>query len=275
MSNVKYPDSGSPFECRSILRNAVYFSTAQRAYSAQLILQQPLNVSQQTLNFLVVKAFEEFMTSTEDLLAWLFTLEKWQPGNVELSLFNLLDKIKVGKKVREEDYTEERAVSILSSLDADKFREFFHIPKDEELIASGESQGFVNSIGNGMQFKLEGWLSMARRRAEKERGWVRMFNKCKHHMYAFPTRERNKNEVWIPTSIRVDKAKNRVLLGRGLIEASTEELRRLAGDAIAAQAVLHDTLAVILTTRYDERYEVAQWVIRAYQTDYLWQNRKA
>ena len=69
MSNVRYPDSGSPFEDASVLRNAVHFSTAQRAYSAQLILQQPLNVNQQTLNFLVVKAFEEFMTSTEDLIA--------------------------------------------------------------------------------------------------------------------------------------------------------------------------------------------------------------
>ena len=178
----------------------------------------------------------------------------------------MLDRITVGKR----DYTEERAVSILSSLNADSFRELFHIPKDEELIASGVSKELMDSIGRGMQFKLEGWLSIARRRAEQGRVWVRMFNKCKHHMYAFPTRERNKNEVWIPTSIRLDKAQNRVLLGQGWLEASTEKLRRLAGDAIGAQAILHDTLALILTTRYDEKYEPPQWVIRAYQTDYLW-----
>ena len=266
MSNVRYPDSGSPYEDASVLRNAVHFSTAQRAYSAQLILQQPLNVSQQTLNFLVVKAFEEFMTSTEDLSAWLFVLQKWQPGNAEFSLFNLLDKITVGKGY----YTEEQAVSILSSLNVDSFRKLFHIPKDGELIASGVSKKLVDSIGRGMKFKLDGWLNITRRRAERGRGWVHMFNKCKHHMYAFPTRARNKNEVWIPTYIRFEKAQNRVRLGQGWLEASTENLRRLAGDAIGAQAVLHDTLALILTTRYDERYEPPQWVIRAYQTDYLW-----
>lgn len=266
MSNFRYPDSGSPFEDASILRNAVYFSTAQRAYSAQLILQQPLNVGQQTLDFLVVKAFEEFMTSTEDLIAWLFALQEWQPGNAEFSLFILLDRIMVGRG----NYTEERAVSILSSLNVDSFRELFHIPKDGELTASGVSKELVDNIGRSMQFKLEGWLRIARRRAEQGRGWVHMFNKCKHHMYAFPTRARNKDEVWMPTSIRLDKAQNRVLLGQGWLEASTEELRRLAGDAIGAQVILHDTLALILTTRYDKKYEPPQWVIRAYQTDYLW-----
>lgn len=265
--NLSYPDSGNPLEDASIIRNAIYFSTAERAYSAQLILQQPLNVNQRTLDFLVVRAFEEFMTSTEDLIGWLFALKEWQPGNAEYSLFILLDRIQVGRG----SYREDNAVSLLASVDADGFRTLFHIPKDDELIKSGMSEEFVDKLKRSMPFKLEGWLKIARRRAEQGRGWVRMFNKFKHHMLAFPVRDRGKDEIWMPTSIKFNKELNYVKLGQGWLESSISELRRLAGDAIAAQAILHDTLAVILSTRYNETYIASQWVIRAYQTDYLWQ----
>ncbi len=268
MQNVLYPDTGSQFEDAAILRNAVYFATAERAYSAQLLLGQPLNVSQQILDFLVVRAFEEFMASTEDLIGWLFTLQEWQPGNAQFSLLFLLNKIKVGKK---DAYEEARAVSLLSDLGGEGFRELCHIPKDEELINLGFSAELLDNINRGMTKKLEGWLEIATRRVEQDRGRVRMFNKFKHHMLAFPTRERGKEEIWMPTSIRLHKEPNYIGLGRGWLESSTAELRRLAGDAIGAQAVLHDTLAVILSTRYNEKYVVPQWVFRAYQTDYIWQ----
>ena len=117
-----------------------------------------------------------------------------------------------------------------------------------------------------MPFKLEGWLKIARIRAEQNRGWVRMFNKFKHHMLAFPTKVRGKDEVWLPTSIKLDKVNNRVLMGQGWLEVSANELRKLAGDAITAQAVLHDTLALILVIRYSEKYVVPKWVSRVYQT---------
>jgi hypothetical protein len=268
MSNILYPDSGSPYEDASILRNAVYFSTAARTYSAQLILQQPLNLNQTTISFLVARAFEEFMTSAEDMVGWLFALKEWQPGNAEFSLFILLDKIKVGQR----GYKEEQAVSLLSALDGEGFRELCHIPKDRELTNSGISQEQVDKIKSSMPSKLEGWLKIARTRAEKNRGWVRMFNKFKHHMFAFPTQERGKDEVWLPTSIDFKKVENRVNLGRGWLEVSTKMVRRLAGDAIAAQAILHNTLALILITRYNAKYVVPQWVSRALATDFLWKN---
>lgn len=267
MDNISYPDSGSQFEDASILRNAVYFSTAQRAYSTQLILQQPLNVNQRTLAFLVVRAFGEFMTSTEDLVGWLFALQEWQPGNAEFSLFLLLDRIKVGKR---NAYEEARAVSFLSNVDGEGFRELFHIPKDGELIASGMSKELVETIKHSMPFKLEGWLKIAKKRAEQGRGLVRAFNKLKHHMLAFPTQERDKDKIWLPTRITLKKNQNRVELGRAWLEVSADRVRRLAGDAIAAQAILHDTLALILSTRYSEKYIAPQWVIKAFQTDYLW-----
>ena len=97
-----------------------------------------------------------------------------------------------------------------------------------------------------------------------------MYNKLKHHLLAFPTQERDKDEIWGPTHIKLAKVKNRVYLGRAWLEVNTNELRRLAGNAIAAQAILHDTLATILLTRYGENYVPPQWVIKAYQTEYLW-----
>ncbi len=266
--NILYPDSGNPLEDASVLRNAVYFSTAERAYSAQLMLQQPLNVNQRAVDFLVIKAFEEFMTSTEDLIGWLFTLQEWQPGNAEYSLFLLLDKIQVGKRGC---YEEERAVTLLEGLDGEGFRTLCHIPNDNELINSGFSKELADNIKRSMPRKLEGWLKIAKRRAEEGRGWVRMFNKFKHHMLAFPTRMRDKDEIWMPTSINFDKEHHNIKMGQGWLESSVNELRRLAGDAIAAQAILCDTLGVILNTRYNEKYTVPQWVTRAYQTDYLWQ----
>lgn len=265
MKNISYPDSGSPFEDASILRNAVYFSTAERVYSTELILQQPMNVSQLTLSFLVIRAFEEFMTSTEDLIGWLFALKEWQPGNAEFSLLILLNKIQVGKRGY---YEEKQAVSLLSQLDGEGFRELCHIPKDEGLINFGMSKEQVDKIKRSMPFKLEGWLKIARRRAEQDRGWVRMFNKFKHHMLAFPTKDRGKDEVWLPTRITLDKNNNRVLMGQGWLEVSANELRKLAGDAITAQVVLHDTLALILLTRYSENYVIPKWVSRVYQTYY-------
>lgn len=266
--SILYPDSGNPLEDASVLRNAVYFSTAERAYSAQLILQQPLSVSRLEVDFLVIKAFEEFMTSTEDLIGWLFALQEWQPGNAEYSLLLLLDKIHVGKRGH---YEEERAISLLAGLDGEGFRALCHIPTDDELTNSGFPKELVDIVKQSMPRKLEGWLKIAERRADKGRGWVRMFNKFKHHMLAFPATMGDKDGIWMPTSIKFNREGYRIYLGQGWLESSINELRRLAGDAIAAEAILHDTLALVLTTRYDEKYTAPQWLIKARQTDYLWQ----
>ena len=201
------------------------------------------------------------MTSTEDLIGWFFALTEWQPGEAEYSLFLLLNRIQVGKKGM---YEESRAVTVLSDLSPEGFRELCHIPNSEELLRNGTPEEQVNNIQRSIPYKLQGWLSIAKIRSEQNRGWVKMFNKLKHHMFAFPTRERNKDEVWLPTHVRLDKNKNRIYLGQGWLEVSTNMLRRFAGDAIAAQAVLHDTLATILITRYGEEYTPPQWVINAF-----------
>lgn len=208
------------------------------------------------------------MISTEDLVGWLFALQQWQPGNAEHSLFCLLDKIAVGKRG---SYDEQHAVSLLSALDGEGFRALCHIPNEDELVNAGFSRSFAHSIKGSMERKLDGWLTIANTRVQQDRGWVRMFNKFKHHMLAFPTRARGKDEIWLPTSITLDKRHSRIRLGQGWLESSPRRLRRLAGDALAAQAVLHDTLAVILVTRFGEQYVCPRWVQKASQTDYLWQ----
>ncbi len=271
MLKVLYPDSGGQFEDAAILRNAVYFSTALRAYSARQILQQPMGVDRETLAFLVLRAFGEFMTSTEDMIGWLFALKVWQPGNAEFSLFLLLDRIQVGRKSKkgDSDYTEKRAFGLLTDCNEVEFRSLLHIPSDEELLESGRPSEEVDHITRSMPFKLDGWRRMTVRRMEQDRGWVQAFNKIKHHALAFPTRERGKDEIWLPARIRPDYRRHRIGLAKAWLDISMDNARRLAGDAVAAQAVLHDTLAVILTTRYGEKYSLPEWVLRAYRSDWL------
>ncbi len=269
MSSILYADSGGLLEDKHILKNAVYFSTAQRVFSAKLLLQHNLGVSNQILSYLVVKAFEEFMTSTEDLIGWIFVLEYWKPGNAEYSLINLLDKTQVGKIIKGKNYTEERAISILSKLDVEGFRKFVHIPTDSELKSTSIDKTIIERINKSMPYKLDGWLKMANKRAEQDRGYVRAFNKLKHLMLAVPTQERGKNEVWLPSSIRFYKNPVRVGIGNVWIEISANHIRELAGNAIAAQTVLHDTLATILHIRYNEEYIAPQWAVETVSSDYM------
>ena len=272
MKKILYPYSGSPFDDAAILRNAVDFSTASRAHSAYLVLHQALGANQQELSYLAVEAFAEFMTSTEDMLGWLFVLENWQPGTAEFSLLLLLDEIAVGRQSNRKkiDCTEARAVSLLSDLDEQGFRELSHIPSHDDLIASGMSIEESERITHGMTAKLEGWRRIVNRRAEQDRGWVRAYNKLKHHLLAFPTQEHDKDEIFVPSRITFRKGENRILMEKAWLEVSSNQVRRWSGDAIAAQAVLHDTLALILVTRYGVKYSIPEWVVRAYRNDFLW-----
>lgn len=259
-SRLLYPDYDNPLEDAYIIRNGVYFSTEARAYSAELIMKENLDVGQKVLNFLVVRAFEEFMTSSEDLLGWLFALNEWKPGTAENSLFVLLDRIQVGKGT----YSEKNAVCLVKEMDGERFRRLVHIPEDEELISSGMSAGFVDKLGSSLPAKMDGWLRIAEIRAGEERGRVGMFNKLKHHMIAFPTKERGEDEVWVPYNVKTGESEIR--LGRGWLRADAKNIRRFVGDAIGAQAVLHDTLACILITRYGEQYSIPNWIGKAYET---------
>lgn len=99
---------------------------------------------------------------------------------------------------------------------------------------------------------------------------MRAFNKLKHHILAFPTQVRNKDELWVPARIKFDKGGNSILIRNAWLEGSSDRVRRWTADAIAAQAVLYDTLALILSIRYRVEPIIPQWVAKALETDYLW-----
>ena len=267
--SISYPDNGNPLEDPAVLRNAVNFSTQERAYSAQLILQHLTDASQASLNFLIVRAFEEFMTSTEDLTGWLFVLQEWQPGDARNSIFSLLDRVAVGKG----RHKEANAVSLLSAIDADAFQKLIHVPTYEELVSTGKIE-LANRLKQSIPAKLDGWRTIVAKRANQDRGLVGMFNKLKHHMLAFPTMERGKAEIWMPFNVVNDYADGKLTalrMGRGWLGANLDSIRMFVYDAITAQAVLHDTLALILITRYNYTHTVPQWITQVYQGSYIWQ----
>lgn len=69
-SAIEYPDNGNLLEDASMLRNAVQFTTAQRAFSADLLLRQLLTeLDERTVRFEAVDAFCAEITATEDVLA--------------------------------------------------------------------------------------------------------------------------------------------------------------------------------------------------------------
>jgi len=212
------------------------------------------------------------MQSTEDMLGWLFALQEWQPGTFEFSLFHLLYRIQVGRHALKKvpDYREERAVALLHGLDEQGFRRLIHIPSDEDLRTSGAPADLCGQIATALTPKLEGWRRIASRRADQDRGLVRAFNKLKHQMLALRTRTADKDEVWMPIEVAHDSDAKRTRLRGASLVVSSGNVRRWAGDAIAAQAILWDTLGLILWLRYGVEPSPPAWVLKAYAADYLW-----
>ncbi len=82
--DFRYPDSGQMLEDASVLRNALTFTIAQRAYVADSLLhlqfeKMPLNV----VAFNTLEAFGVEMTAMEDTLGWMFALRDWEPGTAQ------------------------------------------------------------------------------------------------------------------------------------------------------------------------------------------------
>lgn len=71
-----------------MLRNAIHFTTGQRAFPAFALLNQPFGeLEERALPFLAVDAFSAEMTSTEDVFGWFFVLRDWKPGSAATSVF--------------------------------------------------------------------------------------------------------------------------------------------------------------------------------------------
>ena len=139
-ARLHYPDgSGGLLGDRGILRNAVQFSTPQRAWRTLETLGQPSfqHLGNRQRAMLALEGFQAMMVSLEDLQAWLFVLRDWQPGTSQGSLFALLDRVQVGRQRGDADWREEAALEFLDSLTPATYRELVRLPADEELLVAG------------------------------------------------------------------------------------------------------------------------------------------
>ena len=263
MNSLQYPDNGELLEDASILRNAVTFATAQRASAGYGILNRLVDPtdppSSEVLAFLAVDAFAAEMTSTEDILGWLFVLSEWEPGNPRNSLFPLLDRIQVGGR----RYTEARARRLLDSLDEAAFRALVHIPPDPELEAHNFSRAVRERLNSSIPANLEGMKRLVEMRQRDKRGYVVAFNKLKHLMLAIRTPTRGKDEVLVPGRVDFDEAENRISIQTAWISYDPKNVRTMASRAIIAQAVLNSILGIILWIRYGEAYQNPPWALTA------------
>ena len=110
-AHLRYPDNDQPLEDRAILRNAVQFSTPQRAWRALETLHQSSfqHLDKKQRAMLAFEGFQAMMVSLEDLQAWLFVLRDWQPGTSKRSLFPLLDKVQAERQLSDADWRGGRA----------------------------------------------------------------------------------------------------------------------------------------------------------------------
>ena len=263
MNSLQYADNGELLEDASILRNAVMFATEERASVGYRILNRIVNPtdppSSRVLGFLAVDAFAAEMTSTEDLLGWLFVLKEWKPANPEKSLVFLLDRVQVGKR----PHTEAAAEKLLDSLDASTFRELMHVPKDEELEAEGFPTAVRNRLNTSIPANLDGMKRLVELRQREKRGYVVAFNKLKHLMLAIRTDSRGKDEILVPGRFSFDKDNNRISVQTAWISTEPNNIRDMASRAVIAQAVLNSVLAIILWIRYGKTYGSPKWAIAA------------
>lgn len=251
-----YADTGGLYEDASILRNAVYFTTAQRAFSASLILAQPLDhLDSRLLAFLAVEAFCAEMTATEDVLGWIFVLKDWAPGDPSKCLLRQLDKVNVGPN------EEKHALQLLDQLDPDGLRELLHIPTDAHPAAASLPINIRDRINTAIPAILQGLKRVAWLRKRDDRGYVVAFNKLKHQLLALHTGVRGRNEVLVPKWLGMKE--DGIHLRNAWIESSPKNIRLMASRAIGMQAVLNSILGLILLIRFGHQYESPHWTIAA------------
>ena len=260
--SLRYSDNGQLLEDASILRNAVEFTTAQRAFTAYGILSQIEEAtSSETLAFLAINAFMAEMTSSEDMLGWLFVLKEWQPGTVDGCLLKLLDKVKVGQG----PYSEEEAAKLLESLSPGELRALLHLPSESELERRGFSRDIRDRINASVPANLDGLKRLVERRQRDGRRYVRAYNKLKHLLLAIPTEAGDppRKVVLIPKRRTYDREANAVRIQDTWIFCEPDSIRRKASHAVAAQAVLNSLLGLVLWTRYGVTYSTPEWAARA------------
>ena len=235
------------------------FTIPQRAYVADSLLHRPYETMTPNLvAFNTLEAFGAEMTAMEDTLGWMFALRDWHPGTAANCLMANLDTIQVGRG----SYDETHAVEFLSSLDGERLREVLHIPGDATLRAAGLGEDLVAKVGPSLPHKLDGLHRVAKRRAEANRTRVEAFNKLKHMLIAFPARDSASKPV-VQLIRGRGYRRGEIHLNTLTLEVSAQNIYDMAGNALAMQTLLWDTLALVLWVRFGERIDPPEWATHA------------
>ena len=174
----KYPDYGGRYDDPHILRNAIEFTTAQRAYRAHQIIfsiqLEQINPFERAL--LAVEGFQNYVVTLEDVQGWLYVFKEWTPGRVDKSLLALLDTVEVGGR----GWSESEALALLRSIDCDGYRRLVHVPTSEELRALDWSEEMIEVVAKSMAAQHRDLPRSIELRDENDRNLVKGYNKAKH-----------------------------------------------------------------------------------------------
>ena len=122
----------------------------------------------------------------------------------------------------------------LGSLDGPKLREVLHIPGGEALRQAGLGKELIAKVDHSLPYKLDGLRRIAERRSEANRTRVEAFNKLKHGLLAFPTRETDSKIVVQLIKGRGYK-QGEIHLNTLTLEVSAANIHNMAGSALAVQ----------------------------------------
>ena len=246
---------------RAVLLNAVEFTTARRAFEAQITVDMLEGATPSTIEFLSVRAFSEFVTSTEDALGWVWVLKEWDP-NDDYSLYKLLDKTDVNPSV------ENKIAAHLKGLDANGGRKLFHVPTDDELLASGVPAETVDLVAESIPKKVEGFRKVHEFRTKMGRNMVKGFNKTKHMNLVFPVDRPSGRAILMPkgqVKSASDQGSESIRIDGVEIVPSVDYIKQRAQRTLESQAIVWDTLALILQIRFHTPTTTPDWLETAFQ----------
>lgn len=251
--SARYPDNDQPLEDKRVLLNAIDFSTGQRAFEAELIYGTSLeSLSETERAYLAIQAYALEILATEDLVGWHIVLSNWKPGTIEGSLLFQLDRIDVGPK------QEAELAVLLETMQPEDYGKMIHIPTAAELAADGISPDIVSAINIALPAQLAGVKKVLAQRADSRRGQVVGYNKIKHGLVGF--QRPDDHQVFIPGRVRLKS--DGVHLQSVTIATSAENIRLMAGRAMATETVLNATLGAVVMSRYGVEYEAPDWARR-------------
>ena len=256
LSSLQYPKGDPLYGDFAILKNAVNFTTGQRAFRAFRILREPLDyLNSQGRAYLSLEGFEQFIVTLEDLQGWIFVLHRWDPGaQVDRSLFGLLDTTRVGVG----QFSEEAALELVKSLDPTGYRNLIHLPPSEELLKAGFPETAVKGLSIEMAPQLEGLTRAIEIRGDNERAFVKAYNKSKHLLLGILRMDQDKPVIALRTAYSYKSSP--ISLDGADLGCEASDVRRRAYQTIHSQAVLNHILSLILWTRYGEELETPPWV---------------